>query len=116
MNENTQSLSTSSWLVKGRTGLIQKDSAKGNAVGSYRPIACLNLLWKLKTGIIADKLYQHLKNENLLLEQKGFSHVSTGTKDQFLIDKAVTMKWRKTNVNIAWFDFRKDHDVFRMRG
>ena len=113
MNENIQSLSTSSWLVKGRTGLIQKDSAKGNAVGSYRPIACLNLLWRLKTGIIADKLYQHLKNENLLLEQKGCRHVSTGTKDQFLIDKAVIMtcKRRKTNLNMAWFDFRKDHDM-----
>ena len=113
MNENIQSLSTSSWLVKGRTGLIQKDSAKGNAVGSYRPIACLNLLWRLKTGIIADKLYQHLKNENLLLEQKGCRHVSTGTKDQFLIDKAVIMtcKKRKTNLNMAWFDFRKDHDM-----
>ena len=59
LNENIQSLSIFIWLVKSRTVLIQKDSAKVNAVSNYRPIACLNLLRKLKTGIIADKFYQH---------------------------------------------------------
>ena len=42
------------------------------------------------TIIIADKLCQHLENENLLLEeQKGCRHASRGTKGQLLIDKAV---------------------------
>ena len=27
------------WMVKGRTVLIQKDFAKGNAISNYRPIA-----------------------------------------------------------------------------
>ena len=110
LNENIQSLSIPSWLVKSRTVLIKKDPRKGNAVGNYWLIACLNLLWKLKTGRIADKLYPHLENENLLLEeQKGCRHASRGTKDQFLIDKAVTRncKRRKTNLNMAWVDFRK---------
>ena len=40
------------WMVEGRTVSIQKDPNKGNAVGNYRPIACLNLLWKLLTAII----------------------------------------------------------------
>ena len=40
--------------VKSRT--VQNDPAKGNPVGNYRPISYLNLLWKLQTGIIADKL------------------------------------------------------------
>ena len=80
----------SNWLVKSRTVLIEKDPAKGNAAGNYRPTACLNLLWKLKAGIIADKLYQHLENENLLLEeQKSCRHTSRGTKDQLLTDKTV---------------------------
>ena len=109
-----QSLSIPSWLVKSRTFLIQKDPAKGNVVGNYRPIACLNLLWKLKAHIIADKLYQHLEKENLLLEeQKGFLHASRGTKDQLLIEKAVirNCKRRKTNLNMAWVDFRKAYDM-----
>ena len=113
-NENIQSLVIPSWLLKSRTILIQKDYAADNAVGSYQPIACLNLLWKLKTGIIADKLYQHLENKNLLLEeQKGCRHACRGTKDQLLIDKAVirNCKRRKTNLNMAWVDFRKTYDM-----
>ena len=35
LNENIQSLSIPSWLVKCRTVLIQEDPAKGNAVGNY---------------------------------------------------------------------------------
>ena len=55
------------------TVLIQKDSTKGNAVGNDRPIACLNLLWKLLTGIMTAKLYKHLENQDFLPEeQNGF--------------------------------------------
>ena len=100
--------------MKSRTALIQKDPAKGNAVGNYRAKASLNPLWKLKTGIIADKLYQNLGNENLLLEeQKGCKHASRGTKNQLLIDKAVirNCKRRKTNLNMAWVYFRKAYDM-----
>ena len=66
LNENIQSLSIPSWLLKSRTVLIQKDPPTGNAIRNYQPKASLNLLWKLKTGIIADKLYQHLENENFV--------------------------------------------------
>ena len=59
LNKNMHSLLIPSWLVKSRTG-----PAKGNVAGNYQPITCLNLLLKLKKGIIADKLYQHLENEN----------------------------------------------------
>ena len=47
-------------MVKGRTVLIQKDSAKGTEASNYRPIACLSLMWKRLTGIFADKIYDHL--------------------------------------------------------
>ena len=82
--------------------------------GNYRPIAWLNLLWNLKTGIIADKLYQHLENENLLLEeQKSCRHVSRGTRDQLFIDKVVirNCKRRKTNLNMVWVNFTKAYDM-----
>ena len=105
MNEDMESLSILSWLVKSRTVLIQRDSAYGKAVGNYRPTACLNQLWNLETTIIADKLYQHLDTVNLLLEeQKCCRHASRGTKDQLLIDKAVirNCKRKKANLNMAW--------------
>ena len=38
-----------------------KDSKNGIEVGNYIPIACLKLIWKLLTGIINDKTYDHLK-------------------------------------------------------
>ena len=58
------------WLVKNITLFIQKDPAKGNAIGNYWPMACLNLLWKLKTGIIVDEVYEDLENKHLLMEEQ----------------------------------------------
>ena len=49
----------------------------------------------------------------LLEEQKDCKHAFGGTKNQLLIDKAVirNCKRRKTNLNIAWIDFRKAYDM-----
>ncbi|XP_047479378.1 uncharacterized protein LOC125032325 [Penaeus chinensis] len=54
------------WMTYDRTVLCQKDPAKGNAVGNYRPITCLCLMWKLLTGMIAEEMYTYLEKENLL--------------------------------------------------
>ena len=35
------------WMVESRTVLIQKGARKGNAVGNYRQIACLNHLLEI---------------------------------------------------------------------
>lgn len=102
------------WMVKGRTVLIQKDPAKGKAVSNYRPITCLPLMWKLLTGIFAEKIYDHLLMNNLLPdEQKGCRKNSRGTKDQLLIDKAVLREARmkKRWLAIAWIDYRKAYDM-----
>ena len=58
-----------SWLTRGTTLLLQKDKSKGNVASNYRPITCLPLIWKLLTGIIADQIYTHLDQENLLPEE-----------------------------------------------
>ena len=65
VNNELQSASIFDWMVESRTVLTQKGPTKGNAVGTYRPLACLNSLWKLLTGIITDKLYKHLENQDL---------------------------------------------------
>ena len=60
------------WMVKGRTVLIQKDVQRGNVASNYRPITCLPLMWKLLTGMITEKMYDHLRDNGLLPEeQKG---------------------------------------------
>ena len=84
------------WMVESRTVLIQKDVRKENAVGNYRPIPCLNLLWKLLTGIVNEKVYDHLSQQNLLPEeQEGCPRRTRRTKDQLLIDKAVVRNSRR---------------------
>ena len=101
-------------MVKGRTALIQKDPAKGKAVSNYRPIACLPLMWKLLTGIFAEKIYDHLQENSLLPEeQKGCQKKSRGTKDQLLIDKAVLREARvkKRYLAMSWIDYRKAYDI-----
>ena len=73
----------------------------------------MNLLWKLLTGIINEKYYYHLNQQNLL--QKCCRRKTRGTKDQLLINKTVVInsRRRKTNLNVAWIDFRKAYDMVR---
>ena len=87
---------------------------KGNAVGNYRSIPSLNLLWKILTGIINGKVYDHLNQQKILPEeQKGCQRKTRGTKDQLLIHKAVirNSRRRKTNLNVAWINFQKAYDM-----
>ena len=98
------------WMVKGRTVLIQKYPAKGTVANNYRPIACLPLMWKLLSGIFADKIYDHLlMNSFLPYEQKGCRKGVRGTKDQLLIDKAMLkeVKRFRKNVVMVYIDYRK---------
>ena len=87
--------------MESRSVLIQKDPTKGNVVGNYRPIACLNLLWKLLIGITTDKLYEHITNQDLLAEeQKWCRRGSRGTKGQLLVDKAVIKNCKRSKTNL----------------
>ena len=36
--------------------LIQEDHAKEGVASNFRPIECLPLMWKLVTGILAEKM------------------------------------------------------------
>ena len=70
-------------------------------------------MWKLLTGIISEDMYCFMENENILPdEQKGCRRKSRGTKDQLLIDKTILKDCRKrrTNLAMAWIDYRKAYD------
>ena len=102
------------WMTIGRTVLLLKDPSKGNEVGNFRPIACLNIMWKILSGIFAEKTYEHLDTRNLLpFEQKGCRKASRGTKDQLIIDKVIlkNCKKRLTNLCMSWIDFKKAYDM-----
>ena len=102
------------WMTSGKTALIMKDPAKGRQPGNYRPITCLPLMWKTLTGILADKLYEHLSEQDVIgEEQKGCIRKSRGTKDHLMLDKAILRDSRKrmTNLGICWIDYQKAYDM-----
>ena len=102
------------WMTFGKTLLCQKEPEKGSAIDNYRSISCLPLMWKLMTGMLAEKMYSHLERETVLpSEQKGCRKGSCGTKDQLLIDKTVLRdcKKRHTNLAMAWIDYKKASDM-----
>ena len=69
---------------------------------------------KLMIGILAEKMYSHLKINNVLpSEQKGCRKGSLGTKDQLLIDKTVLRdcKMGNTNLAMAWIEYKKAYDM-----
>eukprot|EP00795_Rhopilema_esculentum_P016163 gene16163-biopygen5458 len=107
-------ISIPEWMTKGRTVLCQKDTAKGNEVGNFRPISCLPLMWKFMTEIVSEKIYSYLEVNNILPnEQKGCRKKSKGTKDQLLIDKTILRDCKKKHKNLAmaWVDYKKAYDM-----
>ena len=91
-----------------------KDSKKGGVTSTYRPIACLPIMWKLLTGIIGDEIYGHLERSSLLQnEQKGCHRGSRGTKDQLLIENTILRNCRKAKRNLAigLIDYKKAYDM-----
>ena len=63
---------------------------------------------------IAEDLYSHIEDQQLFPdEQKGCKKRSRGTKDQLIIDKTVLKDYRKrkTNLAMAWIDYKKAYDM-----
>ena len=71
-------------------------------------------MWKLLTGMFAEAIYDHLDDQKLLPEeQKGCRKQSRGTKDQLLIDKAITKDARLkcSSLKMVWVDYKKAYDM-----
>ena len=107
-----ENLDTPIWLTTGTTSLLPK-SKETTLPNKYRPICCLPTTYKLLTGLIADKVYEHLDFNNFLEEeQKGCRRNRQGTKHQLLINKSVLedCKKRARNLSMAWIDYKKAYD------
>lgn len=103
------------WLLDGRTTLIHKQ-IEGNCShnpSNYRPITCLSNIWKLISGIINDKIYDHLIRTKLFPEeQMGCKKNVLGTKDQLLLNKAIMEDavTNQRNLAMVWIDYQKAYD------
>ena len=72
------------------------------------------LMWKLLTSVMVKKVYGHLSEKDVLLdERKGLRKDSRGTKDQLLIDKLILKHCKKHQhyLSIAWIDYKKAYDM-----
>jgi hypothetical protein len=114
LNECLETAQTPSWMTTGRTVLIQKDKTKGRAPGNYRPITCLPIVWKLMTSMVAEEIYRHLEDNDLIgEEQKGCRSGYKGTKDHLMLDKVILKdcKNRKKGLAMGWIDYQKAYDL-----
>jgi hypothetical protein len=71
-------------------------------------------MWKTLTGLIAEQLYEHLENQNLIgEEQKGCRRGGRGTKEHLILDKVILRdcRARKTNLAMCWIDYQKAYDM-----
>ena len=94
---------------------MSKGFSKGKLCGEFRPVTCLPLKWKLLTGIISEDMTISWKMKTYCQkskeEQNGCRRKSKGTKNQLLIDMTLLKDSRKrrTNLAMAWIDYRKTY-------
>ena len=106
INEN---IYCSESLLGGRTVMIP-ESKNPTAVSEFRPITCLNTIYKLITSVINARILEHFRQNIILqLDQRGGVKESMGYVDNFLIDKTVledANKFKK-NLSCAWIDTKR---------
>ena len=92
--------------------LITESQDKKNAK-NYRPIACLNIVYKLYTSCLNIFLQNHCEvNEIITSEQAGGKRSVWGCTEQLLINKSILseVRQKKRNLLTVWLDYRKAFD------
>ncbi|KAI5718661.1 hypothetical protein M8J77_024813 [Diaphorina citri] len=100
------------FLNQGITYLKPKTNDTQNPK-NYRPITCLNTLFKIMTCIITEKVEMFVTENNIMAEnQKGCKKKSRGCKEQLVIDQVICnqAKKRLKNLSVAWVDYVKAYD------
>lgn len=114
INETIQNgYSLPDWVPQGRTVLIFKKGDRKNPE-NYRPITCLNTMYKILTGVLNKILLRHLEmGPGIPLEQRALRKGEWGCLHTSLIDRQIIIDARsqkRRNVHVAWLDFRKAFD------
>ena len=75
------------WLVKGKTILLPKNQETGIAK-NYRPIACLNITYKLYTNLLNKFLENHCTTNNIFtMEEAGGKNIAGDVQTNFSLTK-----------------------------
>ena len=102
-----------SWLPIGKTVLLPKTENIG-IVSDYRPITCLNTIYKIYTGLLAQNMKKHTTRNEIWDEgQLGTREGTLGTVDQLLIDECIMQQVvnEKRNLAVAYYDYKKAYDM-----
>ena len=99
------------WFTEGKTRLIPRQGAFTSE--NQRPITCLNTLYKWFTSCVLGPMDKHLKVYDLMeKQQRGAKVGCSGTTDNLLIDRTVTLDCHrhKRNLSVARVDVCKAYD------
>ena len=101
-----------SWFPKGKTILIPKASDTEQPK-NFRPITCLNILYKLWTGCISEVVLRHCVVNNVLHPaQKGCVRGEFGCTDHLLLNSHIwkQVKSKNRSLSVAWLGYKKAYD------
>ena len=97
------------WLTEPKTTLITKSQHTKNNK-NYRPIACLNLTYKIYTSCLNIFLTDHCKQNNIITpEHTAGKKGLLGCTEQLLINKAVMsdVKKKRRNLFTIWLNYKQ---------
>jgi len=105
-------ISVPAWFPHGRTLLLPKCKDL-SAPQNYRPITCLNIIYKLWMSCIPSLMFDHCEQHQLIHPaQKGCSRGQYGTVDHLLLTNSVWHQVRSKYclLSVAWLDYCKAYD------
>lgn len=100
------------FITEGKTYLIPKGKISDKPE-QYRPITCLQTMYKLITSCLTEIIYEHISSKNILTEeQKGCCKNSRGCKEQLIIDSVVMKQAlnNKKDISTMYIDYQKAFD------
>ena len=101
-----------SWLSTAKTTLLPKNTDT-HIAKNYRPIALLNLMYKIYTACINMVVTDHVLHNNIITnEQAGGKKGTWGTTEQLLINKSILKEVKNSRRNLVtvWLDYHKAFD------
>ena len=100
------------WLSLALTSLLPKNN-ETHIPKNYRPIACLNIMYKLFTSCLNLFLTDHVQSNNIITpEQAGGKRIVWGTTEQPLVNKNIMkeVKSLRRSLTTVWLDYKKAFD------
>ena len=93
--------------------MLPKDPNDLSNPAKYRPITCLQTIYKIMTSCITNVIYKYIETQKILTEeQKGCKKLSQGCKEQLTIDAVIhkQVQSNKKELHTMYIDYKKAYD------